>query len=187
MREPSNANTLSAPAPQFDLPPIVEIPRFTPRAVCLNDKARGILNALLDEIETFGRREQAEWGDVGWAGRLGNFRRAGVPYRPAVWFGGPLHCAARKAYSRAARRLDWAGLVWRIMHRRRDRVAYLQLTAAGLRRALELRGFRVDREALAEGFRRTMWGADLAAEVLRDQSPVVPLPVGEAHESSDSP
>jgi len=165
---------------RFDLPAIVEIPRFCPRAIRLNDKARAILNALLDEIETLGRREQTEREEVAWAGEYGDFRRVGVPYRPAVWFGGPLRWAARKAYSRAAKRLDWAGLVWRIMHRRCDRVAYLQLTALGLRRALQLRGPGVDRTALAEGLRGTVWGADLADQVLRDQPPATPTPEGGA-------
>jgi len=164
----------------LDLPAIVEIPRFCPRAIRLNDRAQAILNALLDEIETLGRLEQAKWNDVGRAKEYEAFRRAGVPYRPAVWFGGPLRWAARKAYSRAAKRLDWAGLVWRIMHRRCDRVAYLQLTALGLRRALQLRGPGADRTALAEGFRRTAWGADLAAEVLRDLRPATPTPEGGA-------
>ena len=165
---------------RFDLPAIVEILRFCPRAIRLNDRARAILNALLDEIETLGRLEQAEWEDFWRSGEYEDFRRVGVPYRPAVWFGGPLSWAARKGYSRAAKRLDWAGLVWRIMHRRCERVAYLQLTALGLRHALQLRGPGVDRTALAEGLRRTVWGADLADQVLRDQPPATPTPEGEA-------
>ena len=184
MRKPSDTTAPSSLAQPFDLAPVAEVLRFEPPTVHLNDKAKGILTAVLAEIEALGRWEESD-GQTVWRPReLTALRHVGVPYRPAAWFGGPLGCAQRQAYSRAVRRLDRAGLVWLIRQRRRDRVSYLQLTAAGLRWALA--GSRVDHTALAEGLRRTVWGADLAGEVSHDAPSATSLPVEETHEHGSS-
>ena len=98
---------------------------------------------------------------------LYGLQTAGVPYRPAAWLGGPLPPAPRMACSRAAQRLARAGLVRRITEARRDRVRYLQPTADGLVRALELAGRDADKTAVVEGLRRTQWGRGLARRVGR--------------------
>ncbi len=65
-------------------------------------------------------------------------QQLGIPYRPAVWLGGPLSGSRRKAVSRATMKLALRGLVERMTQRRRDRVTHLRLTPAGFRLAIEL-------------------------------------------------
>jgi hypothetical protein len=127
--------------------------------------ADAILCAVLAEIEAFAELDElvAHGPDPGALA----MRTVGVPYRPAMWFSEPLTAARRKAYSRATERLEWAGLVRRVPGGEGRRVSRVQLTAWGLRRALELAGPGADREAVAEGLCRTAWGGHLA-EVVRD-------------------
>jgi len=125
--------------------------------------ADAILLAVLAEIEAFGELAErvARGADPG----VVAMRNAGVPYRPAAWFSEPLAVARHKAYSRATERLEGEGLVRRITGERGRRVSRVQLTGAGLVRALELAGPGADRAAVAEGLRRTAWGGPLAGVV----------------------
>jgi len=127
----------------------------------LDRHAADILAAVLAEIEALKHLGTAL--EEGASPRLAGLRDVGIAYRPDDWFGGPLSGARRKAYSRAAARLEGAGLLLRITEPNRDRVTHLQLTAAGLRRALRLVGPRADLAAIAEGLGRTTWGRELAA------------------------
>jgi hypothetical protein len=128
--------------------------------LCVPVDAAGqrLLRAMLAEIESFG--ELAE--DVAHSQHVHmlGMRFRGVPYQPCQWFA-PLTNAARMAYSRAARRLEDTGWVWRVTEERRDRVTHLQPTEAGLQLALELVP-GADRAALARGLRHTTWGHALA-------------------------
>jgi len=129
--------------------------------MALGRHAADILAAVLAEIEAL--RQLGIALEAGASRRLAQLRDLGIPYRPDDWFGGPLNWARRKAYSRAAARLEGAGLLLRITEPNRDRVTHVQLTAAGLRRALRLVGPRADLAAVAEGLGRTTWGKELAA------------------------
>lgn len=124
-----------------------------------------VLRAVLAEIEAFGELGElvAHGPDPG----VLAMRTAGVPYRPGMWFSQPLTAARHKAYSRATEGLECAGLVRRITGEKGRRVSRVQLTARGLRRALEVAGPSADREAVAEGLCRTAWGVHLA-DVVRD-------------------
>ena len=140
-------------------------PRRSLQAIPLDADGVDILVAVLAEIEALpylGTELEA-----GATRSLAELRDVGIPYRPGDWFGGPLSPARRKAYSRAATRLEDAGLVLRVTEPNRDRVTHLQPTAAGLRRAMRLVGRRADLAAIAEGLRRTAWGGHLA-EVVSD-------------------
>jgi hypothetical protein len=131
-----------------------------------------ILCALLAEIETFG--ELPEIVARGPEPHVVAMRSIGVPYRPSAWFSEPLTPARHKAYSRATERLECAGLVCRITGEKGQRVSRVQLTPAGLDRAIELAGPSADRTAVAEGLRRTAWGRELVAALPaggRRQSP----------------
>jgi len=127
--------------------------------------ADAILLAVLAEIEAFGELPEivAHGPDLG----VLAMRNVGVPYRPGIWFSEPLTAARHKAYSRATERLERAGLVRRITGEKGRRVSRVQLTARGLGRALELAGPGANRDAVAEGLRRTAWGGHLA-DVVRD-------------------
>jgi hypothetical protein len=123
--------------------------------------ADAILRAVLAQIETFG--ELPEIVARGPDPSVVAMRNVGVPYRPSAWFLERLTPARHKAYSRAAERLEGAGLVCRITGEEGDRLSRVQLTPAGLERALDLAGPSADRTAVAEGLRRTAWGKDLMA------------------------
>ena len=125
--------------------------------------AEKILLAVLAEIETLPILGSSL--TRGTMPELVQMRDHGIPYRPAGWYGVPLDCAARQAYSRAALRLETHGVLRRITEPCRDRVTHLQLTALGLRLALSRAGHRADRSAIAEGLRLTRWGKDLAANI----------------------
>ena len=142
-------------------------PRKIVTTVAMPRDARDVLLALLAEIEVFG--ELGGQVKTGTPRELVELRDLGIPYQPAAWFGGPLDGARRKAYSRAATWLEGAGLVLRTTQPRRPRVTHLQLTAAGLRRALELAGRSADRAAIAEGLGHTRWGQQLAGEIGADR------------------
>ena len=159
-REPDNA-------PSLGHKPVPEqagggnTARRSPRALALDRHAADILAAVLAEVEAL--KDLGRALEEGTSRRLAELRDLGIPYRPDDWFGGPLSWACRKAYSRAAVRLEAAGLIVRITQPKRDRVTHLQLTAAGLRRALRLVRRRADPTAVAEGLGRTTWGKQLAA------------------------
>lgn len=125
--------------------------------------ARMILLALLAQIEGFGELDEPMLNAP--EGLLGDMQHKGVPYQPDAWFDGPLPWALRKRYSRAARRLEQAGLVSRITEPRRDRVRCLRPTPAGLRLALQLAGPAVARDAIITGLQRTSWGSELTGVV----------------------
>ena len=139
-------------------------------SIPVNDHAEKILFGVLAEIEAlpiFGPALTR-----GATPELVQIRDNGIPYRPAEWYGIPLDCAERQAYSRAAIRLEAHGVLRRITEPRRDRVTHLQLTATGLRLALSRAGRRADRSAIAEGLRLTRWGKDLAANISAGKKPV---------------
>ena len=143
--------------------------RPTADSVALDVYATDILAAVLAGIETLPEVDAGlEGGATRWLAKL---RDLGVPYQPDDWFDGPLSCARRKAYSRAAMRLEGAGLILRITQPNRDRVTHLQLTAAGLRRALRMVGSSANRAAVAEGLRRTTWGRELAVNLTVNRRP----------------
>ena len=158
------------------------IPRATSRlkagrppaaTIPLDDYAKKILLAVLAEIEVLpmwgtALREGATW-------ELARVRDQGVAYQPVAWYGTPLSCAQRKAYSRAAARLEVAGLLWRITEQNRNRVTHLRLTAAGLRRALQMAGRRANRSVIIEGLRQTAWGKYLVAELFGDDGRMIPV------------
>jgi len=144
-------------------------PRRPPHLMALDRHAADILAAVLAEIEAL--KQVGTALEDGASPRLAGLRDLGIPYRPDDWFDGPLSWAHRKAYSRAAVRLASAGLVLRITQPKRDRVTHLQLTGAGLRRALRLVGRRADLAAIAEGLGRTAWGKGLAAGLTAGRRP----------------
>jgi len=135
----------------------------------LDRHAADVLVAVLAEIEALKHLGTAL--EDGASPRLTRVRDLGIPYRPDDWFDGPLSGARRKSYSRAAARLEGAGLLLRITEPNPDRVTHLQLTAAGLRRALRLVGPRADLAAIAEGLGRTTWGKELAAGLTAGRRP----------------
>ena len=151
-----------------ELPTILEPIEFDLPPVHVSENMRRILVALLTEITWLADLAPTDLEDPS----VANVLRVGIPYRPVRWFGGPLNCARRKAYSRAIKRLEWAGLVSCIMQRSRDRVAYVQLNAVGLQQAIELAGPDADPNAIVEGLRRTSWGDYLAANVPVGDAPV---------------
>jgi hypothetical protein len=87
-------------------------------------------------------------------------QRLGIPYRPAIWFGGPLSGSRRKAISRATTKLAVRGLVKRMTQNRRDRVTHLRLTRAGFRRAIDLAG-EFDLGQMVESLARIDWADPL--------------------------
>ena len=139
-------------------------------SIPVNEYAEKILFSVLGEIEALPILEPML--TQGATPELVQMRDNGIPYRPAEWYGVPLDCAARQAYSRAAIRLEAYGVLRRITEPRRDRVTHLQLTDLGLRLALSRAGRRADRSAIAEGLRLTRWGKDLAANLSADKKPV---------------
>lgn len=120
--------------------------------------AEQILFNVVAEIEAFAELDESLEDEP--TGYVRAMRAVGVPYQPDVWFPG-LTPARRKAYSRAARRLEGAGLVRRMTEPNRDRLTHLQLTPAGLRRALDLIGPGSDRTAVLEGLLRMAWTWEL--------------------------
>jgi len=153
------------------MPPIVV-------AAALDPYAQRILRALLGETEALlALGLELERGECP---ALAALRDLGIPYRPAEWAGAPLTGARRKAFSRAAARLEAAGLVSRVTEENRDRVHCLRLTPAGLRWGLQLVGRRADRAALAEGLRRTTWGKAVAAALWPYGQPAKPHAEGGA-------
>ena len=139
-------------------------------SIPVNEYAEKILFGVLGEIEALPILEPML--TQGATPELVQMRDNGIPYRPAEWYGVPLDCAARQAYSRAAMRLEACGVLRRITEPRRDRVTHLQLTAFGLRLALSRAGRRADRSAIAEGLRLTRWGKNLAANLSAGKKPV---------------
>ena len=132
-----------------------------------DDPAGYVLMALLAELEAF-----AETNSTAYDGAdhyLMAIREKGIPYQPNIWQGRRLETAERQRYSRAARRLEQAALLRRITGPRHSRTTYLQPTAAGLRRALELVDARADQNTIAEGLRRMNWGKELVPLVTTDQ------------------
>ena len=89
-----------------------------------------------------------------------SMQQLGIPYRPAVWFGGPLSGSRRKAISRATMKLALRGLVERMTQRRRDRVTHLRLTRAGFCQAIELAG-DIDWPQLAASLAIIAWADGL--------------------------
>jgi len=110
--------------------------------VALDRRCQRILLAVLADIE------------------VGVAEDAGVRHQPAVWFG-CLTAAQRKACSRAVRSLEEAGLLVRITEPNRDRVTHVQLTPAGLWRALQLAGPDADCDAIIDALLHTTWGQDV--------------------------
>jgi len=112
--------------------------------------------ALLAEIEAFGELDLGQKNIID--PYLVDMHYIGIPYSPTQWFGKTLPVAQRKAYSRAANRLEQAGLVVSIKEPNRSRVTHLRLTADGLHRVLYLVGANADLMAIAEGLQKTAWG-----------------------------
>lgn len=118
-----------------------------------------ILLITLAEIESFG---ELPWEIIEHCPDryVAAMKYTGIPYRPSVWFR-PCSVALRKACSRAAQRLELAGLLDRVIQRHRNRVTHLQLTPAGFDAALDLAGEAADQILIDRGLQRTAWGADL--------------------------
>ena len=116
-----------------------------------------ILLAVLSEIEVFGESNgHTEDGQ--------EIREFGVPYRPNLWFDGPLPDAPRKACSRAVEYLAMAGSVKRVTGSGRDRVTHLQLTDIGLSRAMKVANGCANQELVQYGLELTDWGSGLMSQ-----------------------
>lgn len=131
----------------------------------LDSHAQGLLLALLAEIEALGELHEAllDAPDVD----LACLRQVGIPYRPTAWFRPRLTAARRQSLSRAARNLERAGLLRRILEPQRERVTHLQLTAQGLATALHLAGPQANPVTVLAGLERTAWGEPLTGAVWR--------------------
>lgn len=70
------------------------------------------------------------------------------------------------AWSRATKRLADLGLIVRRTDASRDRARWVQPTAAGLSKAIELAGDTIDSLAVMDGLRLTEWGQELAEQII---------------------
>lgn len=110
-----------------------------------------ILAAILAEVVS-----HAPYGEMDddWAGpMIVDFRRKGVRYSPARWFG-QTSVALRQACSRAIRRLVRDGVLERVTDLSRERVRFVRPTAAGMRQA----GASHDLADLRQSLAQTSWG-----------------------------
>ena len=118
-----------------------------------------ILLAVLAELEVFSTLDETlfEKGNP----YVWNVRHVGIPYCPAVWFGGRLSAGRRKSLTRATRKLTRKRLVRRVTEKRRDRLTHLRLTPDGFSQALQLADQKVEWQQLVESLAWIEWADDL--------------------------
>lgn len=110
-----------------------------------------ILAAIL--VEAVSHAPYSEMDDD-WAGPvIVDFRRKGVRYAPARWFG-QTSVALRQACSRAVRRMARDGLLECVTDLSRVRVRFVRPTAAGVRQA----GASCDVADLRQSLAQSSWG-----------------------------
>ncbi len=122
-----------------------------------------ILLALLSELEVFCTIDDALF-QTGHP-YVWSMQHVGIPYRPVVWFGGPLSGGRRKALTRATQKLTQDGLVTRTTEKKRDRVTHLRLTRQGFKRAWELADSKPDPREMTESLARIGWADEVWDEL----------------------
>lgn len=113
---------------------------------------RDILLESLAAIEALGAGELS--GPM-----AAELRQLGHPYRPAQWRGAILSPAERTRYSLTAAKLEAAGMIRRVAAMA-GRTTHIALTAAGVKRAIEIAradGGSPDREAIDRGIELCDW------------------------------
>ncbi|QDU39691.1 hypothetical protein Mal4_40370 [Maioricimonas rarisocia] len=117
-----------------------------------------ILQRLLIEIERLAVARDGGMTCIG-PTELREIAERGIPYRPRDWFGSAT-VAERKAWSRAAQRLEADGHVCRTLERHRQRVTHLVPTPAGFAWALAAAP-KVNAQRLRDALHRMHWGQPL--------------------------
>jgi hypothetical protein len=131
--------------PQKGAGTICPVSTKTARPRQLSPVEETVLLAVLAEMETFAEIDESLLDSP--QPYLVTMRQSGIPYRPDAWCHARLSAARRKAFSRAAVRLERRGWLVRLTQLSRDHVTHLRLTERGLALALTLAPM-CDREQL---------------------------------------